>query len=215
MTRKPGRFITFEGGEGTGKSTQARLLSKALEARGIACVVTREPGGSPGAEEIRNLLVKGEPGRWDVLPETLMLYAARADHLERTIKPALAEGRWVISDRFSDSSYAYQGAGRGLNRETVRRIEAIAIGDFKPDLTLVLDLPTDTGLRRTKTRGSGDTRFEQFDAPFHERMRKAFLDIARRAADRCVVIDAGKNEAEVAEAVLAAVVKRFSLKKKA
>jgi dTMP kinase len=213
MSRKQGRFITFEGGEGTGKSTQARLLAASLGKRGIACVVTREPGGSPGAEEIRELLVKGEPGRWDVLPETLMLYAARADHVARTIKPALADGRWVISDRFSDSSYAYQGAGRGLNRETVRRIEAIAIDDFKPDLTLILDLPVDVGLRRTQTRGSGDNRFEQFDAAFHERMRKAFLDIARRAGDRCIVIDASGSEAEVAEAVLAAVVKRYSLKK--
>lgn len=215
MSRKPGRFITFEGGDGTGKSTQVRLLAAALEKRSIRCLTTREPGGSPGAEEIRNLLVKGEPGRWDVLPETLMLYAARADHVARTIKPAIEEGWWVISDRFSDSSYAYQGAGRGLNRETVRRIEAIAIDDFKPDLTFILDLPVKVGLGRTRTRGSGDTRFEQFDGAFHERMRKAFLDIAKRAPDRCRVIDASQSESAIAEAVLASVIKRFSLRKKA
>jgi dTMP kinase len=213
MTRKLGRFITLEGGEGTGKSTQARRLAATLKGRGISCIVTREPGGSPGAEEIRSLLVKGEPGRWDPLPETLLLYAARADHVEKTIKPALAKGEWVICDRFSDSSYAYQGAGRGLDRETVRRIEAIAIGDFKPDFTLILDLPPELGLERTTRRGSGDTRFEQFDLQFHVRLRKAFHDIARRAGDRCVIIDASGSEDDVAAAVLTAISKRFALKR--
>lgn len=213
MTRATGRFITFEGGEGTGKTTQARQLASALEGKGISCVLTREPGGSPGAEEIRNLLVKGEPGRWDPLPETLLLYAARADHVARTIKPALAKGRWVISDRFSDSSYAYQGAGRGLDRETVRRVEAIAIDDFKPDFTLILDLPPEIGLERTARRASTDTRFEQFDLKFHVRLRKAFHDIARRSGDRCVIIDASGGKEEVADAIWAAVSKRFSLKR--
>jgi dTMP kinase len=209
---KRGRFITFEGGEGTGKSTHARRLAQTLEARGISAIVTREPGGSPGAEEIRSLLVKGEPGRWDVLTETLMLYAARRDHVERTIKPALAKGQWVICDRFADSSYAYQGAGRGLDRETVRRIETIAIDDFKPDFTIVLDLPPETGLARTLGRGTAETRFESFDAGFHARMRKAFLDIARRAPERCFVIDADRDPDIVAEAVFAAVKRRFRLR---
>ncbi|MDE2492840.1 MAG: dTMP kinase [Alphaproteobacteria bacterium] len=208
---KPGRFITFEGGEGAGKSTQARRLAAALEKRGISCAITREPGGSPGAEEIRNLLVNGEPGRWEVLTETLMLYAARADHVTRTIRPALAQGQWVLCDRFSDSSYAYQGAGRGLDRETVRRIESVAIGDFKPDLTLILDLPAEEGLKRAHVRGSSESRFEKFDIEFHERLRQAFLDIARRNGDRCRVVDAGASEDVVAYAIFDAVKTRFGL----
>jgi len=206
-----GRFISFEGGEGAGKSTQARSLAAALEKRGISCIVTREPGGSPGAEEIRKLLVEGSPGRWNAVSETLLLYAARADHVARTIKPALAHGRWVLCDRFADSTYAYQGAGRGLDRETVRRIEAVAIGDFKPDFTFILDLPTEQGLRRANARVSAETRFEQFDPGFHEKLRQAFLDIARRAPDRCVVIDASADENAVAQAIWAAVAQRFAL----
>ncbi|MGB8601313.1 MAG: dTMP kinase, partial [Rhizomicrobium sp.] len=140
-----GHFITFEGGDGSGKTTQIKALAAALEARGIAVTLTREPGGSPGAEDIRTLLVTGTPGRWDPLSETLLLYAARHDHVVRVIKPALAEGKWVLCDRFSDSTYAYQGAGGGLNRETIRRIESVSIEDFKPELTLVLDLPVEIG----------------------------------------------------------------------
>jgi len=210
---KNGRFITFEGGEGTGKSTQARRLAEMLAARRIEAVVTREPGGSPGAEEIRDLLLNGDPARWNPLTEALLFYAARADHTERKIKPALAAGKWVISDRYSDSSYAYQGGGRGLDRETVRRIEAIAIGDFKPELTLILDLPVETGLKRSIARqGNTETRFEEMDVAFHERMRKSFLDIARRHPDRCLVIDADRPEEAVAEDVFAAVRKRFRLR---
>lgn len=209
---KKGRFITFEGGEGTGKSTQARRLSAALKQKGIESVITREPGGSPGAEEIRGLLVHGDAARWSPLTEALLFYAARADHTERTIKPALADGKWVICDRYSDSSYAYQGGGRGLDRETVRRIEAIAIGDFKPDATFILDLPVKDGLARAMARRGNETRFEEMDIAFHERMRKSFLDIARRAHDRCMVIDASKDVDEVAEAVFRAVKARFRLR---
>jgi len=209
---EPGRFISFEGGEGTGKTTQARLLAAALEKRGIDCVITREPGGSPGAEEIRALLVNGEPGRWESLTETLLLYAARADHVARTIKPAMEQGRWVLCDRFADSSWAYQGAGRGLDRETVRRIESVAIGDFKPELTFVLDLPAEEGLKRANARASAESRFEQFDIGFHERLRQAFLDIARRSPDRCRVIDASADEDTVAEAIWKAVAARFALR---
>ncbi len=206
-----GRFISFEGGEGAGKSTQARRLAAVLEKHGISCVVTREPGGSPGAEEIRNLLVNGDPGRWEALTETLLLYAARADHVARTIRPAMEQGRWVLCDRYADSSWAYQGVGRGLDRETVRRIEAVAIGDFKPDLTFVLDLPAEEGLRRANARASAESRFEQFDIGFHERLRQAFLDIARRAPDRCRVIDARADENTVAQAIWRAVAMRFAL----
>ena len=208
---KAGHFVTFEGGEGTGKSTQVRRLAATLEARGISCVLTREPGGSPGAEDIRKLLVNGEPGRWDALTETLLLYAARANHVAHTIKSALAAGRWVICDRFSDSSYAYQGAGRGVDRETIRRIESVSIGDFKPEFTIILDLPAAIGLERARARASSETRFEQFDVAFHERLRQAFLDIARRAFDRCAVIDANADENVVAGAILDAVSAHFGL----
>lgn len=206
-----GRFITLEGGEGTGKSTQAKRLAQSLESLGKPVLVTREPGGSPGAEEIRKLIVEGEPGRWDALTEMLLLFAARADHVARTIRPALRSGTFVICDRFTDSTYAYQGVGRDTPRETIRRIESVVLEDFKPDLTLVLDLPVEIGLKRAEARGAAETRFEKFAPDFHERLRQAFLDIARRAPDRCVVIDASGNEDEVAEAIWQAVARRFGL----
>ena len=206
-----GRFITLEGGEGGGKSTQAKRLGAALDAKGLSVLITREPGGSPGAEDIRSLLVNGAPGRWDALTETLLVYAARADHVGRTIGPALLAEKWVICDRFTDSTYAYQGAGRGLARETIRRIDAIVLDDFKPELTLVLDLDVETGLRRAISRGGAESRFENFDRDFHERLRQAFLDIAKRNPDRCVVIDAAQDEEAVAAAIWAAVARRFGL----
>jgi dTMP kinase len=206
-----GRFITLEGGEGAGKSTQARRLAAALEAKGIKTLTTREPGGSPGAEQIRKLMVEGEPGRWDAITETLLAYAARADHVARTIGPALRKGTWVISDRFSDSTFAYQGAGRGLNRETIRRIDSAVLDDFAPDFTLILDLDVKTGLERALARGEAENRFEKFGAEFHEKLRQAFLDLAKRNPDRCRVIDAGGTEDQVAEAIFTAVGRRFDL----
>lgn len=195
------RFITFEGGEGAGKSTQIRLLADGLRASGRDVVITREPGGSPGAEDIRKLLVEGEPGRWEPLVETLMMFAARADHVAKTIKPALASGAIVLCDRFTDSTYAYQGVGRGLPRETIRRIESIAIPDMKAQLTFVLDLPPELGLKRAAARNGDERRFESFDLDFHTRLREAFRDIARHHPERCVVIDATKSQAEVAAAI--------------
>jgi dTMP kinase len=206
-----GRFITLEGGEGTGKSTQAKRLEASLEAKGIACLVTREPGGSPGAEDIRKLLVHGEPGRWDVLTELLLIFAARTDHVARTIKPALAAGKWVICDRFTDSTYAYQGVARGLDRETIRRVESVAIGEFKPELTVVLDLPVEVGLQRARARTSDETRFEKFNSEFHEKLRAAFHKIAVQNGDRCVLIEAQGSEDDVAELIWQATAKRFNL----
>ena len=206
-----GRFITLEGGEGSGKSTQSKRLGATLEAKGHNVLVTREPGGSPGAEEIRGLLVNGAPGRWDALTETLLVYAARADHVGRTIGPALLADRWVVCDRFTDSTYAYQGAGRGLARETIRRIDSIVLDDFKPDLTLMLDLEVEAGLKRAASRGKAESRFENFDRDFHERLRQAFLEIAKRNPDRCALIDGGQDEEAVAAAIWAAVARRFGL----
>ena len=206
-----GRFITLEGGEGTGKSTQIKRLASALEQRGIQVLASREPGGSPGAEQIRKLMVEGEPGRWDAITETLLAYAARADHVARTIGPALRAGTWVISDRFNDSTFAYQGAGRGLDRETIRRIDSAVLDDFQPDLTLILDLDVTLGLKRANARAGVENRFEKFGADFHEKLRQAFLDIARRNPDRCRLIDASGTEDQVAEAIFAAVSRRFDL----
>ena len=206
-----GRFITLEGGEGTGKSTQVRRLAAALAECGVSCLTTREPGGSFGAEEIRSLLVNGAPGRWDAMTETLLIYAARADHVARAIGPALLAGQWVVCDRFSDSTYAYQGAGRGMARETIRRIDSVVLDDFKPDFTLVMDLPVEVGLARAGSRGGAESRFENFDVEFHERLRQAFIDIARRHPDRCVLIDASGSEEAVGDAIFAAVKRRFGL----
>jgi dTMP kinase len=210
MTRA-GRFITFEGGEGAGKSTQVRTLAAALQARGLDVVLTREPGGSAGAEDIRKLLVEGEPGRWDPLVETLMMFAARADHAAKTIRPALERGAVVLCDRFTDSTYAYQGVGRGLPRETIRRIESIAVPDLKPDLTLILDLPPEEGLKRAASRHHGENRFEHFDIAFHARLRDAFLDIARQNTARCAVIDSTRDKDVVAAEISKIVEQRLGV----
>lgn len=206
-----GRFITLEGGEGTGKSTQIRRLAVALGEKGVKVLTTREPGGSPGAEQIRKLMVEGEPGRWDAITETLLAYAARADHVRCTIGPALMAGTWVVSDRFSDSTFAYQGAGRGLDRETIRRIDSAVLDDFQPDLTLILDLDPKVGLERALARGTAENRFEKFGADFHEKLRQSFLDIARRFPERCRVIEASGTEDQVAEAIWTTVSRRFEL----
>ena len=205
-----GKLITFEGGEGAGKSSQARLLKSSLEEGGKRVVLTREPGGSPGAEQIRKLVVEGEPQRWTPLSETLLFLAARADHVARIIEPSLANGMWVVSDRFSDSTFVYQGVARGLGTEKVRRLHEAALGSFAPDLTLVLDLDPAEGLKRAGRRAHGDeNRFERFDAAFHETLRAAFRDIARSEPKRCVVIDAGRAPEMVAADVWRAVEDRL------
>jgi dTMP kinase len=205
------RFITLEGGEGAGKSTHVRHLAEALRERGIDTIVTREPGGSPGAEEIRALLVEGEPGRWNPMAEILLFLAARADHIARTIRPALAAGRWVICDRFSDSTYAYQGAGRGFDVEIIRNIEHAAIGDFQPDLTLILDVPVDVALARTGDRMHAENRFEKFDRGFHERLRDYFQDLAEREPQRCVLIDTAAPSDQVSVEIWQTVAAKFGL----
>jgi dTMP kinase len=207
----PARFITLEGGEGAGKSTQAKRLAASLEARGISCIVTREPGGSPGAEDIRKLLVRGEQEKWDPQTETLLLFAARADHVARSIRPALDKGIWVICDRFIDSTYAYQGVGRGVPIEFIAELERLVLHGFKPDLTLILDLPVDIGLSRATARGADETRFEQFDRDFHSRLRMAFFDLVRNEPSRCVLIDAGRSADDVASEIWRAVATRYEL----
>ena len=207
MTR--GRFITLEGGEGAGKTTQIRLLADALIGWGKRVVLTREPGGSPGAEEIRGLLVSGETGRWGPVTEALLHTAARRDHLERTVWPALEAGHWVICDRFFDSTMAYQGYGLGLGRDLVTTLQATALGDFRPDLTLILDLPVEEGLARAAARRGGEDRYERMDVAFHHRLRDGFLDIAAREPERCVVVDADHPVEAVQAAILDHVTRRL------
>ena len=213
MVPSPGKFITLEGGEGTGKSTQTRLLRDALQQRGLGVVLTREPGGAPGAESIRKLLVEGHAARWDAMSEALLLFAARRNHLRETIVPALARGDWVICDRFTDSTYAYQGDAGGLGRATIARLAEIALGTDspQPDITLVLDLPVDAGLARAAARGGAENRFESLGAEFHQKLRDSFLQIAKREPARCVLIDAAPRPETVAAAILSVISSRFGI----
>lgn len=213
-----GIFITLEGGEGTGKTTQQSLLADALRAKGVEVVTTREPGGSPGAEDIRRLLVEGEVGRWTPMSETLLLFAARNDHLARTILPALEKGAWVVCDRFSDSTIAYQGGGMELGVGVVRELSKLVVGETAPDLTLILDLPVETGLQRADSRANGESagkagnhiqRYERMDKAFHERMRGRFLEIAAQEPSRCVIIDAAGEVETVHKAIMTAVLERL------
>jgi dTMP kinase len=196
-----GRFITLEGGEGTGKSTQARRLAQRLAGEGREVVATREPGGSSGAEAIRALLVEGAADRWSATSETLLMYAARLDHIERVIAPALARGAWVVCDRFLDSTRAYQGAGGGAPTALIEALERDVVGSTRPDLTLILDLPVGVGLKRAAGRAAGEGRFEAKGVAFHKRLRQSFLDIAAAEPGRCAVIDARATVNKVEAAI--------------
>jgi dTMP kinase len=204
VTGRRGRFIAIEGGEGVGKSTQAGLLAAALERLGVRVQTTREPGGSAGAEAIRRLLLEGEGERWDGISEALLLVAARRDHVARLIVPALAQGNWVVSDRFADSTFAYQGYGKGVGLDALVALHRFALGDFAPDLTVILDLPVETGLARAAARSPAD-RFERLDRDFHERLRQGFRQIAADNPSRCILIDASGDPETVHRAVIAAV----------
>ena len=206
-----GRFITIEGGEGAGKSTQVDLLVAALTRAGIAAQRTREPGGSEGAEAIRRLLLEGADERWDAISETLLFYAARREHVTRLIAPALDRGTWVVCDRFADSTIAYQGYGRGLPLGELQALHRFALGDFAPDLTLILDVPVAEGLARAARRSGNADRFERLDAAFHERLRQGFQQIAAADPQRCVVIDASGAVENVHREVLSTVATRLGV----
>jgi dTMP kinase len=208
MTR--GRFITIEGGEGAGKSTQLRLLAERLRARGIDCLVTREPGGTEGAEAIRELIVRGPPERWRPLAELYLFLAAREDHLHRAILPALDRGQWVLCDRFADSTRVYQGCAGGLGLDLVDALQAPLLGPHRPDLTLVLDLPVDVGMARCAARGAM-ARFEAKGSEYHERVRAGFRLLAEREPGRFAVVDASAPETVVAEKVAHTVALRLGL----
>jgi dTMP kinase len=206
--RPPLKFVTFEGGEGGGKSTQLRLLAEALRKSGEIVVTTREPGGAPGAEEIRRLLVEGEPGRWPADAEALLHFAARAEHLAKVIRPALDAGQWVLCDRFADSTLAYQGYGQGQDLNWLQQLRLQIVGKTEPGLTLILDLPVEVGLGRAREQ----QRYERMGPAFHERLHAGFLAIAAAEPERCVVIDATQSIAAVSADVRTAVAKRFRVK---
>jgi dTMP kinase len=198
-----GRLITFEGGEGTGKSTHAALLADRLKALGIGVVLTREPGGSPGAEVIRHVLLSGVAKPLGAEAEALLFAAARDDHVRNTIEPALARGTWVISDRFIDSTRVYQGSLGHLDPKFLRALERVTVGDLRPDLTFVLDVPAEVGLARANKRRAGETadRFEAESLAFHEELRQAFSLLVMSESGRCVVIDATEPKQAVAERI--------------
>jgi dTMP kinase len=204
-----GRFITLEGGEGAGKSTQIARLKSWLEGRGHTVVATREPGGSPGAEMVRKLLVEGPAERWDGTTEALLHFAARRDHLRAMVWPALKQSTWVVSDRFADSTLAYQGYGHGVDRSLIAQLYALSVGDFRPDLTLVLDLPVEVGLARAASRRGVETRYESLPLDFHRRVRAGFLEIATREPKRCAVIDAAQDIDAIAAAIAATLTERL------
>ena len=205
----PGKFITFEGGEGTGKSTQASLLAGRLKGLGIEVVLTREPGGSAGAEVIRHVILSGAAKPLGPDVEAVLFAAARADHLDQVIRPALERGAWVVCDRFVDSTRVYQGALGKVDPRLLRGLERVTIGAAVPDLTVILDIAPEIGLQRARSRGANADRFENEGQDFHEQLRAAYREIAAREPGRCILIDADAAEEKVAEEIWDAVRRRL------
>ena len=192
-------FITLEGGDGCGKTTQRQMLLDFLNSQSINFICTREPGGSPAAEEIRQIILSGGKEKWDSISETLLFFAARRSHLVETIWPALKDGKWVVSDRFADSTMAYQGYGRAdglLKKSDIESLYSLVAGDFKPDLTIILDMDPEIALNRVSKRGEKD-RMEGMDLSFHKNLRNAFLDIAKNEPSRCAIINANQTPEQV------------------
>ncbi len=216
MGQKP-LFITFEGGDGSGKSTQIRLLQEALAASGVSVITTREPGGTPQAERIRNLLLQRDSGRFDPMTEALLLFAARREHLVEKIWPAMKQGQWVLSDRFADSTRAFQGFGMGLDQTAIERMYNIVMGDFCPDLTFIFDIDPVVGLERSAKRSaatvnkteSTEDRYERMGLGFQQKLREGYLAIASKEPGRCVVIDAAASIEDIHRKVITVVEQRF------
>lgn len=208
-SRAMGKFITFEGGEGAGKTTQAKMLCEALEGAGIETLLTREPGGTFGAEAIRDLVLEGTQDRWSGMTELLLMYAARLDHVEKLIKPALERGVWVVSDRFSDSSVAYQGYARGLGAEKVKSVHSVVMDGFGPDLTILFDIDPILAQKRVETRGEELSRFDSESIAFHNVLRDAFLEIATNESERIVTVDAAASRDGVHTRIIYAVTQKY------
>ncbi len=206
-----GKFITFEGGEGTGKSTQCQHLARRLNNKGIHVMTTREPGGSQRAEQIRETLLNGVDERLGSFAEALLFSAARDDHMTKIIKPALRAGSWILCDRFTDSTRVYQGVGGGVSGEVLDSLEELVVGNSTPHFTIVLDMPVEKALNRARAQSGKPDRYEMMDVNYHRQLRKAFLDLAEENPTRCVVVDASGTEAYVADAVWDAVRRRFDI----
>lgn len=207
-----GRFITIEGGEGSGKSTQIRLLMAAFEAAGLPAVHSREPGGTEGAEAIRDLLLRGDAGKWDDVAETLLFYAARREHLARFVWPRMEQGVTVVCDRFADSTRVYQGCGKGLGDDYVLMLHRLTLGGFQPDMTLWLDIDVGNGLERAVSRpGEEEVRFESMQRSFHDRVRGGFLRLSQQEPHRVVRIDANQSIEAVHRDILRALQERLAL----
>ncbi|HAJ75746.1 MAG TPA: dTMP kinase [Gammaproteobacteria bacterium] len=211
MKNKNGLFITIEGVEGVGKSTNIETIKQFLADQGIDFIVTREPGGTIWSEQIRDLLLKvNDDEDLTGLSELLLIFAARAQHLDRLIRPSLAAGKWVICDRFTDATYAYQGAGRGLDRSKIAELETLVQEELRPDLTIILDLDPLTGLQRAQNRAALD-RFEREQLEFFEKVRQAYLDIASAEQERCIVVDASQDLEAVSSELLIILEEKLSL----
>ncbi|PIR38467.1 MAG: dTMP kinase [Alphaproteobacteria bacterium CG11_big_fil_rev_8_21_14_0_20_39_49] len=206
-----GKFITFEGGEGGGKSTQCKLLKEAFNNRNIDVTLTREPGGTKGAEQIRKLLVTGDIDKWDSITETLLHLAARQDHVRNLIKPSLESGKFVICDRFSDSTIAYQGYAHGLGLEKIESLQKQILGDFSPALTFILDISIKDGIARAAKRGNTENRYEKMGKEFHSNVRKGFLEIAKKEPERCFVINANDSVEIIHKKIIEIINKKLSL----
>jgi dTMP kinase len=207
-----GKLITFEGGEGSGKSTQCQLLNEALKKEGLQTLVTREPGGTEQAEIIRELLVKGDINKWSSKTELLLHFAARIEHMQHKILPALEQNQWVICDRFIDSTIAYQAHGHQLGNEYVEQLQKLLIGNFQPDITFVLHIDFEKGIERSLARHNAETRYEKMDKTFHQRVHQGYLETAKRHPKRCVLIDASSSIEEIHQQIFSHIQKRFDTK---
>ncbi len=206
------KMIVIDGVDGSGKGVQSRRLLQSLQDAGLQAILTREPGGSSAAEDIRGLLVTGEPEKWDSMTELLLMYAARRSHLRDTVWPALATGKWVISDRYADSSRAFQGIAGNLGLDTVEQIHRVTVGEFEPALVLILDLPESIALQRAHDRGGDEDRFEKKGADYHARVRDAFLQVAATDPARYHVIEADRSMDQVSQAIIEVVNQHFDLR---
>ena len=206
-----GQFITFEGGEGSGKSSQINILKSKLIGKGIDVVCTREPGGTPSAEILRELVTTGEVNKWEPMTEALLMFASRYEHIKNLIIPSLENGKWVLCDRFYHSTYAYQGLGHGLGLKAMEALKKISIGEIEPDLVFFLDINPMEGIKRTMGRHTNEDRFEKMDISFHTKLRDAFLGFSKTYSENSIVINAGQEINKISDIIFEEIEKRFKI----